>query len=210
MKEMTERERRARGLPPTEAQIALAESMRAKLEKEMAPVLAQVTEAGRRAAEVIRPTIETVQDMLKNERMTRELVVPAVQRRVRLDEDQFNLLVKRTPEHVAPSKTEELSYDRKLGEFSRITSVGVVRSAFADAKDNKRRRLIEKLLGTRAYIGTKTFASYLTCSEKQIGNLVSAVNNKLMVDLALTTRVIDSKRGSGYRIHPAYAIIQKR
>jgi hypothetical protein len=113
-------------------------------------------------------------------------------------------------ERPATQAVNELTYDWKAGEFTRSMPDTTLRSAFEGKEGNKRRRFVEKLLKTKAYIKTKTLADSLHSTEKQVGTLAAAINDKLMVDLALAEKVINSKRGSGYRINPVYMIVQKK
>lgn len=133
-------------------------------------------------------------------------------RRVTIDQEQFDMLITKLNERPAmQNDVIELMYDWQEKGFYRFALGQKLSSSFTDRRDNKRRQLTEKLLSARGYISTKKLMSSLRCSAKQIGNMITAVNDKVGADLTLRTEpLIDSKRGSGYRINPAYLVHQKK
>lgn len=132
---------------------------------------------------------------------------------VRLDETQLDtLLEKLAARSVAQTAPNEIIYSWKKREFSRIVLGQEISSSFSDQKDdNKRRRLVEKLLRTQDYVRTKTLTGIFGCTTKEIGNIVAAINIRFGVELTLQNKLIDSKRGKGYRINRgAYVVYQKK
>lgn len=165
--------------------------------------MASMTEPIRAAVAAMQPSIAMAHEAFK----AHEVIVPFVPREtvrtMRLAPDQF--------EAFAPKKvSNELLYNWRDQELSRTAMGQKIYFSFVDKKDNKRRRLVERILRTRAYVATKTLASLLRLPEKQVGNMVAAINDMVGVDLTLPEPLIDSKRGSGYRINPFYLVYQKK
>jgi hypothetical protein len=132
-------------------------------------------------------------------------------RTMRLASDQFDALSKQVTAQVTPQQTlNELMYDWNEQELFRFALGQKITSAFAGKDSNKRRQFVEKLLRTRGYVSTKTLRNILNLSEKQLGNMVAAINSKIGFELTLKEPLVISKRGKGYRINPAYTVYKKK
>jgi len=208
---MTERERREKGLSPSPAQLAVYESIQKDAEAQMEkmamalqPVMAAMQEPARRIAAMAEEMSKAIAfDYLHEPKAIIPAVLHMQSRTVRLAPDQFEALI--------PQKmTNELMYDWKGQELSRIAMGQKISFSFVDKKDNKRRRLVEKLMRTQKFVETKTLESLLSLPEKQVGNMVAAINDMVGVALTLSESLIDGKRGKGYRINPAYMLYQKK
>lgn len=221
---MTERERRALGLPPSAAQLALADSLRKNAErtvfemsKSLAPTLAQVSELGRKLAETVGPSAA----ILASLKIDREMVIPAGDyrqtvrmvpvgvQRVRLDEDQMEQLVAKLSVRTASSSETasiDIAYNRKENILSRVSFGKSLSSSFIDKEKNQRLRLFEKVLRNSRPIATKNLAEYLEYTTKQTENLIQAVNKKISKDLDLPEPFIKGAPTGGYHINPRYLV----
>lgn len=143
----------------------------------------------------------------------REYVFPAVAynpepRVVRLARDQFDELVERVSATASPQNAQymDLMYERTTKELYRYVYSKRFYSSFKDTEDNKRLLLLSKLLKNAKPVATRDLAAYLGCSQKQVQNLVQAVNAKLEHDLKLPQAFIIANRGSGYYINKFYCV----
>ena len=144
----------------------------------------------------------------------REVVIPARvfntgPQRVRLDQDQIDTLIEKLSVRTAAppeSLVMDLTYDHKAKVLSRNAFGTVLTSSFIARGENKRLRLLEKVIASKRSIATKKLAAYLEYTIKQTENLIQAVNKKIREDLDLQDPVIKGDRGMGYRINPHYMV----
>lgn len=233
---MTERERREQGLPLSPTALGLAESVRKDAEEKMRymaeairPALADIvgpstklSEALRVASEpfnqissVVAKQAEAFKALAEFPRVyePHEYVIPAIRyhnesRTVRLAPDQFDELVKKVAVREAPQNSQyiDLMYDRGTKELYRIVYDQRPTSSFKDSTDNKRLRLLEVLIDSGKPTATKKLAEYLRCSQKQVQNLVQAINAKVDDDLRIPQPLIKANRGSGYYLNKFFCV----
>ena len=191
---MTERERRAENSPMTPEQLVLMERLQAEVTKQIIPLTENISAAIKSAQATLsvgyesytRPTVSipfTRHEPIRTRHTIERIIVPA---------------------------SNEILYDWEDHTFSRRAMGEKFNSSFEKSQDNKRQELVERLLRTRDFIQTKTLGTYFKCTDKQIGNMVAAINNRIMTELALKEKLIEGQRNSGYRINPEYSIFQKK
>ncbi len=209
---MTERERREKGLPPHPASVALFVSMQKDAEakmKHMAQMLQPIISNPMITAS-LKHTVEVVNTFNSMQAKRGEVIsVPRnYDRTVRIAPDQFVELTKRETKNDAPNVLYmDLMYDRKTKELYRIVYGERLPSPFTDKEGNKRLLLLETLLKHgRSPVATRKLAEYLQCTQKQIQNIVQAINAKLEKDLQLPHPLITANKGSGYFINRFFCV----
>lgn len=224
---MTERERRALGLPPTKAQIALIESVRSDAEEKFKEIALQVASAARPLAEIaesVRPATEAMTQIAHEMNKQREVLnfhpepmisrdvffvapIPRHQAVAPIDYDTLADKVAARVHSSASTMNAELFYDPKSKELSRTILRKKSVSAFEKIKGNKRKRLFERLLrAVGKFVKTEDLVEFLDCPDAQaLTKIVQAINAKARRDLHIS-RLIEGRKGDGYRLNPDISI----
>lgn len=203
---MTERERRALGLPPHPSEVALLESIRKDAEERMfqiakivdSPALKMVAEQASRFQETMRELTRPSES------------IPAIRftpRTVRLDPDQFRDLVSRPDRASVNEKVSaDLLYNFKEKILSRQVAGATLISRF-NGDGAKRAQLLERLLRHKGYVDSADLREELECpSGDAVRKLVQGINKKIMRDLNISENIIEGRASFGYRINPTIPV----
>ena len=206
MADMTEKERREKGLPPSPAQLALVAEMQKNAEAQFSAL-----------AETMHPALDSIARMQETPKPVLHrpaefiLPIPPRDRTVRIAPDQFNELVGRlsTQTKVVEMETsQDLVYDFKEKTLTRTVPGMTLVSRFnSKSGEAKRMQLLERLIRHKKYLATKDLREELECpSGEAVRKLVQGINNKVKKDLSIKFNIIEGRSGFGYRINSALSI----
>ena len=180
---MTERERRAKGLPPSPAQLAIVEQFRKDAEVEM-----------RKVAQVLAPVIEQI----------RAAQTPTYT----YETGMFTPRPVRQSNVIERSKFD-LLYNYKEKILSRVVP-GVTLTSKFQGGDAKRMQLLERLIRNGGYVQTDTLRDELDCpSNEAVRKIVQGINTKVKNDLSISEKIIAGRPTFGYHINPQISVHRK-
>ena len=143
--------------------------------------------------------------------LDRSVFVPVVPRTVQtaasLDYDRLAEKVAVRIHASSGIDSAALLYDSVDKELSREVLGKKLISTFKDDRDNKRKKLFEKLLNAKGkFVETEDLVDYLDCSDASaLSKVVQAVNKKIQRDLHVS-KIIKGQKGRGYRLNPDISI----
>ncbi|MCC6323497.1 hypothetical protein IT400_01755 [Candidatus Nomurabacteria bacterium] len=176
--------------------------------------ISQFQEIGRRHAEMIENVRKVAQPIIEQMNRVREQVklfepveYPEIVFRRPVEYDILEELQELNKNHKrllsSSQDSNVIIYDRDNGSLDR--HLGDKLFSYDLTENGKRKKLLETLLDRDAYIQTKDLQKILSCPSSQaVAKMVQTFNDYAINTLRLPkkTKLIQGKKGSGYRINP--------
>lgn len=176
--------------------------------------ISQFQEIGRRHAEMIENVRKVAQPIIEQMNRVREQVklfepveYPEIVFRRPVEYDILEELQELNKNHkrlISSSQDSNvIIYDRGNGSLDR--HLGDKLFSYDLTENGKRKKLLETLLDRDAYVQTKDLQKILSCPSSQaVAKMVQTFNDYAINTLRLPkkTKLIQGKKGSGYRINP--------
>lgn len=175
--------------------------------------LARHDDQMKKVAESVAPILKHIQEANERFQQFKELATPTivhsevVQYRRPVEYDILEELQEMNKNHKQLYASQEsnnvIIYDTKSGSLDR--NLGGKCFSYDLTESGKRKKLLDTLLYRDSYVQTKELEDILSCPSSQaVAKIVQTFNDYAINTLRLDkkTKLIQGKKGSGYRINP--------